>query len=524
MKRINVMMLMVAVMTCAACLMGCKTLNGHSAPDDRSIVVLFENDVHCGVEGYAKMAGLRDAVRDTAYVAVVSSGDYLQGGTIGAISHGRYIADIMHHVGYDALSLGNHEFDYYVPVLDTLIRRIGAPATCVNFRTMEGKRVYSEYVMKRYGKRKVAFVGAVTPTTLYTEAYSFFDKDDNQLYDLAEKEVYALVQQAVDHARKDGADYVVVLAHLGEDENTLNVDSHGLIRSTRGIDVVLDAHTHSVVPHTLVPDIDGHDVVIAQTGTKFENIGKLIIKSDGTILTELVPSANVTLVNRDVQQATDSVISLVDELIRRPVCDSEVDLRILDEKGYQLVRVSETNAGDIVADAYRTITGADFAITNGGGIRAETKAGRLTYGDILSMLPYDNYVSIVDITGAELKALLKACTQFVPVKNGDFPQVSGIKFTVNVGMPESITDLVVLNRQTGNYEPIDLSRTYSLATIDYCITGGGLQGMLKKNHVVRPNICIYSDCLIQYVTKHLGGHIGKEYANQTGQGRITIKY
>ena len=501
----------------ASVLSGCKSTS-------KNIVVFYDNDVHCGVEGYAKLAGLRDAARDTAYSAVVSSGDFLQGGTIGAISSGQYIADIMKRVNYDAVTFGNHEFDYSIPRLQELISQITDNATCVNFTDMEGNRMYKDYVMKKYGKKKIAFVGAVTPTTLKSEAYSFFDKDDKQLYDLAPKTIFTLIQQAADKARKEGADYVIVLSHLGEDKNDMNVDSHIMIQSTTGIDAVLDGHTHSVIPNEVVMNKEGKPVLITQTGTKLNNVGKLIIRKDGKMTSELIPIDKVTVESKVVRQTIDSIKALADDLINKPVCKCDVDLRILDDEGYQMVRKEETNAGDITADAYRIMTGADIAINNGGGIRTECKAGNLTYGDIIGMLPYDNYVSIVDVTGAQLKELLAACTKFLPTRHGDFPQVSGMKFTVNVGKPESITDLMILNKTTNAYEPVVMDKVYNLATTDYCITGGGLQGLLKKNNITKLNICRYNDCLIDYVTKKLNGHIGKEYANPHGDGRITIKY
>lgn len=525
MKKLISSSLLFASLFGAAVFTGCTTSRQAHGRDaaKKSIVVIYDNDVHCGIDNYAKMAGLRDAVSDTAYTAIVSSGDYLQGGTPGALSHGQYIVDIMKHMHYDAITLGNHEFDYGVPVMLNLLKQVGSPVACVNFRDMQGKRIYEPYVMKQIGNKKLAFIGAVTPTTMATEAYAFFDKDDNQLYDLAQKEVYQLVQEQVDEARRNGADYVIILSHLGEDKNRMNVDSHGLIAATNGIDVVLDGHTHSVIPHDVVKNKDGKPVVITQTGTKLVNIGKLVISPEGNFSTELIPTDKWTRENAEVKQATDSINTLMNELVNRKVCKLDYDLRILDDRGKQAVRREETNAGDIVADAYRIITGADFAITNGGGIRSEAKAGELTYGDIIALLPYDNYVSLVEITGKQLVEVLEACTAFLPSTNGDFPQVSGMKFTVNASQnADRITDLVILNKQTNKYEPVDLNRTYQLATIDYCITGGGLQGKLKNNNVLKPSIVVYNECLIQYVTEHLNGHIGEEYAKP--QGRITIKY
>lgn len=502
---------------------GCKSTKSQVAQvPEKSIVIVYDNDAHCEIEGYAKMAGLRDAISDTAWVATVSCGDFLQGGTPGAISHGQYIVDIMKHMKYDAVTLGNHEFDYGVPAMFKLLEQIGSPVACVNFRDMQNKRIYEPYVMKQMGNKKVAFIGTVTPTALDTEAYSFFDTDDKQIYDLASDVTYQLVQEQADAARKAGADYVIVLSHLGEDKNNRNVDSHGLAKATAGIDVILDGHTHNVVPRVYENNKEGKPVLITQTGVKFLNVGKLIISPDGNITTELVDRAKIDNVNAEVQQATDSINKILDATVKKPICKCDVDLRILDDQGLQEVRKAETNAGDLVADAYRIVTGADFAITNGGGIRTEVKAGNLTYGDIVSLLPYDNYVSIVEVTGQELKDVLAACTQFLPTRNGDFPQVSGIKFTVNVGQAESISNLVVLNKATNEYEPVDLKKTYQLATIDYCITGGGLQGKLKKNTIIKPNIIIYNECLIQYVTETLNSHITDQYAEP--QGRITIKY
>ena len=488
----------------------------------RSIVVLYENDVHCNIDGYAKFAGLRDAISDTACVAVVSCGDFLQGGTVGAISKGQYVVDVMRSVGYDAVTLGNHEFDCKTPRMFSLFSSLQCPVTCVNLRNLtDGSFPFAPYIIKDMAGKKVAFVGVTTPTTVVAEEYAFFDENGMQLFELCPDETYSLVQKAVDGARAENADYVVVLAHLGEGTNDFNVDSHGLIRSTTGIDVVLDGHTHSVIPSDTVHNKLGVAVIISETGTKFANIGKLLITADGHMSTCLIPVADVACLNPTVRQVTDSVKALVEEKTDAKVCTSDVKLVILDADGKQEVRKGETNAGDLVADAYKDMTGADFALTNGGGIRSELPAGTLTYGDIISLLPYDSYVCTVEITGAQLVGLLGACTRSVPNESGDFPQVSGLKFTVWAG-DSRVSDVMVENKADGSFEPLDMERTYLLATIDYCISGGGFKGLLKHNKVTRRTGVLYSDCLIRYLQQTLQGHIDKQYA--APQGRITIKY
>ena len=488
---------------------------------DKSIVVLHENDVHCSIDGYTHLAGLRDAIADTAYVAVVSCGDYLQGGTAGAISRGRYVVDIMRTVGYDAITLGNHEFDYPVSYTSGLLKSIDAPIVCTNFYAF-GKRksVYKPFVIKRFGKTKVAFVGVVTPTALLTETSAFYD-GDKQIYDLRADDVYQLVQKAVDKARKKGADYVIVVSHLGEDPNATNVESHGLIAATRGIDLVLDGHTHNIIPADSVKNADGKMIPVVQTGTQYQNIGKVLIGKDGRLTNRLLPPQEfASYSNARVSAATDSVRNLMRELTQRVVCHSDVMLCIYDAQGRQQVRMAETNSGDLICDAYRTVSGADIALANGGGIRKEKLAGDLTYGDIADILPYDNNLWVVEATGETILELLRKNTSFLPVEDGSFPQVSGLRFTVHVA-DHSVSDVEVMNK-AGEYEPIVAEKTYTVATIDYCVTGGGFYNVLKNCKVVSRGNTLYRDVLIDYIEHHLGGRISNDYAEP--QGRIKIIY
>ena len=510
---------------------------------ERSLVILYENDVHCGVDGYAKMAGLRDAIAaaDTAYVCCVSSGDFLQGGTAGAISQGQYIADIMHEMDYAALTLGNHEFDYGIPRMTQLIGCIGAPVTCVNYYCeADGRLAYAPYVMHQMGPRKVAFVGCLTPTTLDSEAYSFYDKEGKSVgYTLAKDDVYERVQRSADAARRAGADYVVVLSHLGENPTYTNTDSHGLVAATTGIDAVLDGHTHSIVPCCLVANKDGRAIPVTQTGTQFVNVGKLVIRTDGRLTTELLPTKDLTQLNGRVKAVTDSIESLSAELTKRVVCHSDFPIRIYADDGSRIVRNQECNAGDLVADAFLSVSGADVAMCNGGGIRNQLVAGDLTYGDVLSLLPYKNTLMTVDVTGDVLERLLQACCKIAPNETGDFAQVAGVRFHLTLpanpeALPKNasaggiepkesavVSQIEVYNKQSGAYEPLDRERHYVVCTTDYCVTGGGFFGILKEGRVLQENLFLYSDALIDYVTKTLGGQIPERYREP--QGRIVME-
>lgn len=528
-----------------------KTIHGKSSKASKNLVILYENDVHCAIDGYQKMAGLRDAIQDTAYCLMVSCGDFLQGGTPGAISSGKYVVDIMKTMHYDAMTLGNHEFDYGTPRMKELLSFMQAPVTCVNLRTTDTKqRLFAPYIINKVGKHKIAFVGALTPTTLQTEAIGFYDKDGRQTLELAPTEVYQMVEDAALEARRKGADIVIVLSHLSEDNNQYGITSHGLIKNTTAIDAVFDGHSHSVVPQHVIKNREGKPVVITQTGTQFANVGKCFVpladkavqkkgckkkKTNdfkGLITTELIPTKTIQGENAIVKNATDSVTALFQETINRIICHSDVPVTINGNDGKRAVRFSETNAGDLVCDAFRHATGAQISMNNSGGIRTSLPAGDLTYGDIISLLPFQNMVSVVEVSGQKVIDLLNACTQFLPNEHGDFPQVAGIRFTVDMSAEPTVdangnktlkrvSNVEIYDDATRTYSPINPAATYTLATTDYCIGGGGLQAVLQDITPTRANVIHYAQSLIKYVTEALHGHIGNEYTKP--KGRIIIK-
>ena len=487
----------------------------------KSIVILYENDVHCGIDGYKKLAGLRDAINhsDTAYAGAVCVGDFLQGNTTGAISKGQYIADIMRLMDYHALTLGNHEFDYGVPRMKELLEQIGAPVVSANFyETGAPEPYYAPYVIHQYGNKKVAFVGATTPEAMVLEGYAFYDTNGILLYDLKAKTFYQLIQQAVDKARSEGADYVVLLSHVGETTQSLGFNSHLLVNKTRGIDVVLDGHSHEIFEGVPVKNLDGREIAVTQTGTQFANVGKLLITPDGRMTTHLIKTKDIPYEDVKVTAATDSIHKLVNAVTSEVVAYSDYRLVVTDANDQMMVRGQETNAGDIVADAYRHAMKADIGMENGGGIRNDIKAGDITYGDIIGMLPYDNTLRRIAVSGEQIQAMLTRCTAMVPVLDGNFPQVSGLRFTIH-SKSHRVSDIEVLQAD-GSYKPIDLHHTYSVALTNYNHDAGGFFDCFKKCPVLQESTLRYYEALSDYLGKVLGGTTGKTYAEP--QGRIRI--
>ena len=295
MKRSFYLLLLVALLA------GCQRT--------KPIVILYENDVHCAVDGYARLAGQRDAERQlTPYVSVVSCGDFAQGNTVGSLTEGEAVVRIMNAVGYDYLTVGNHEFDYNVSQMQHLSELLTGKTLCCNFSrlTDDGEcDLYPAYEVKNYGGTKVGFIGVATPSTFRSSTPTYFvDDEGNLLYDFHQSDTYQRVQQAVDAARGEGAEIVIVLSHLGDDPEVAY--SRGLIAATHGIDIVLDGHAHHLLNERLVND-QGDSVTLSSTATKFAYIGRLTIDKDNRLSNELLPIADCHRVNQAVLDTIQAV-------------------------------------------------------------------------------------------------------------------------------------------------------------------------------------------------------------------------
>ncbi len=521
------------------CLLLCFVPFASAAESD--IVILYENDAHCAVDGYSKLAAMKQELLLTNdHVSVVSCGDFVQGSSLGAISQGEYIVNIMNLVGYDALTLGNHEFDYRLDRLQELIAIMDTKPVCSNFQKLgENETVFEPFSIVSYGDTDIAFIGVTTPDTLTSSSPTqFMDENGNYTYTFHSTDLYDTVQKSIDAAQAAGADYIVALSHLGTESVNEKWSAQALVQHTSGFDAVLDGHSHSVVESMTVTDESGEEVVISSTGTQFAHIGKLTIEADGDIVTTLIPTATYDAtdpaIDAYIAQINEEYAALGDRIIGK----SLVDLTTLDENGNRLIRTEETNLGDFCADAFRVVTGADIGVINGGGIRADMAAGNITFNDILSVFPFNNTVCMVEVSGQQIVDLLELGVMLYPEENGSFQHVSGITFTLDGSIPSSVVldengvfvsvagdyrvkDVCVLDPDTNTYEPLDPDAFYTLASHNYLLLDhGNGASMLNDSKVLLNNGMLDVELLEVFITEHLGGVIGEEYA--VSQGRITI--
>lgn len=520
------------------------TLIPHSAfALQQDIIILYTNDVHCGIEdnlGYAKVAGYKqDLLQQNPNVILVDAGDAIQGAPIGKLTNGEAIINIMNAMGYDFAIPGNHEFDYGMTQFLSLVPKLNSGYYSFNLidkRT--NKNILPAYKIFQFEDTKVALIGATTPNTLTSSTPTYFqDEQHNFIYTFCEdstgQKFYDKLQQTVNTVRELGADYVILVGHLGINGSTPRYNSMTIANSTQGIDAIIDGHSHEIIPNLTINNKQGKPVLITQTGTKLQYLGKLTITPQGNISSELLN--NLTTIDTTTADIIAQEKIKFEPLLQQTIGKSTIKLTTIDpQTKLRLVRSGETNFGDFVTDAFKTVLHADVAIANGGSIRNELPIGTFTYNDILTTFPFGNMCMSIEVTGQQLLDALELGAMNAPEEFGGFLQISGATYTIDTTIPSN----VLLNEQ-GNFvkvngayrvkdvqingKPLDLQKKYTIAGTSYILHNGG-NGMTMFNYskIVQNEYMTDVDVLIEYIQNHLNATIGSEYTNPYGQNRITI--
>ena len=296
MKRKNwICLASAAVLTAALLPLPKQFLSADSAKSD-DIVILYTNDVHCAVDTNIGYAGLalyqRELEAQYEHVFTVDAGDAIQGAPVGSATKGKDIITLMNAVGYDVCIPGNHEFDYGMDCLLERSKELTCGYISCNLRdTEQDKTLFAPYQILEAGDKRIAFVGVTTPVTFMSSTPVIFQNEDGEyIYSFYEQEgaLIPCIQDSVDAARKENPDYVILLGHLGENGVKPQWSTPEVVSQLKGVDAVIDGHSHEEISAQKVRDADGKTVIITQTGTKLKNIGKLTISGDGTIHTELI--------------------------------------------------------------------------------------------------------------------------------------------------------------------------------------------------------------------------------------------
>ncbi len=456
------------------------------------ITIAHTNDTHARIEegkyagmGFAKMATkVKELRAANPNFLLLDAGDTFHGQTIATLVKGESVVKSMNEMGYDAMAAGNHDFNYGQERLLELNEMTNFPIMGAN--VMKGEEVFlPEYIIKEVGGVKFGIFGLASPETAYKT-------HPNNVKGIVFADPVATAQKMVDML-KDQTDVIIALAHIGIDEETI-VKSTDIATKVDGIDLIIDGHSHTDLEKGMV--VNGTTIVQAGEYDKNMGIVELVVtdkKVSSITASLLTKDAAADIVADPAVQAVIDEVKAANEVITSvKVGDATINLD--GERGQ--VRTGETNLGNYITDAMLDETGAQIAITNGGGIRASITPGEVTKGDVITVLPFGNFIVTKDLKGSDIKAAIEHGIDSYPGAKGAFPHVAGLtyKFDPNMEVGNKITEIMV------NGVALDMDKMYEVATNDFMAAGGDGYTMFGDD-AVKGEFAALDEAVINYMAK-----------------------
>lgn len=454
-----------------------------------TVTIVHTNDTHSRVEagiGFAKIGAKVKALKEVnPNTVVVDAGDTLHGQTFATISKGESIIKVMNAVGYDVMTPGNHDFNYGQERLKELAELANFPIISSNVVKADGTTLLDPYVIKEVEGLKIGIFGLSTPETAYktspknVEGLTFVDPVET-------------AKKMVKELQEKGVDAIVALMHMGIDKESK--DTSYLVRdNVEGIDLIIDGHSHSTLDTI---DNEGKATKIVSTGEYSNNLGIVNLTFEAGELKSVEPTAftseEAAALEGDADIAAMIAQTTEENKVITSVVVGKTDVELDGVREH--VRAGETNLSNLITNAMLTSSGADIAITNGGGIRASIDVGDITMEEIITVLPFGNYVIVKEYKGSQILAALEHGTASYPEPAGSFAQVAGATFTLDLNKEagKRVSDVKI------NGEALDLNQTYKVATNDFMAVGGDGYEMLKEGNLV-VELQGLDEILIEYV-------------------------
>lgn len=498
-----------------------------TATPEETVTILHTNDIHGrieegrGVIGVAKLATAVEEARAEGITLVLDAGDAFQGLPISNSTKGEDMAEIMNEIGYDAMAVGNHEFDFSLEQAEKYKETLNFPLLSANTYVNDARLFEASAVIDKTPEvagDEFVVIGVTTPETA-TKTHP------NNIVGVEFRDPITEVETVIAEIEsKASYNNYIILAHLGIDSTT-PVEWRGstlaealaaneVLKNKRVI--VIDGHSHSVSQLQY-----GTNVTYTQTGSYLSAIGKLTLSAAGV---------EAKLISTEEGQALAPNQAIADKVAAiKEKYEAENAVVVLENSPVELngdrsnVRVRETNLGNLVTDALYDYgqTGfankTDLAVTNGGGLRATiAKDKPVTKGDIIAVLPFGNSIAQIEVTGQQILDMFKKSLGSAPQTqegelvlddngyplleaSGGFLHVSGAYVVYDPTLPieERILGVQILDRETETYKDIDLSKTYYLATNDFLAAGGDGYDMLGGAREEGPSMdSILADYLV----------------------------
>ncbi|MCP1160552.1 MULTISPECIES: bifunctional metallophosphatase/5'-nucleotidase [Bacillus] len=466
-----------------------------SAAGTKKITILHTNDSHGrAVEsdndgmGFAKISTLvKKFESENPNTLLLDAGDTFHGTNFATLNKGDSIAEIMNKVGYDGMAAGNHDFNYGYQRLLELEKKVVFPVLSANVKKQDGTRLLKPYEIKEVDGIKLGIFGLSTPETHYkthpknVEGLTFTDPA-------------AEAREMVKELKAQNVDAIIAVTHLGIDESSTDT-SIKVAKEAPGIDLIVDGHSHSV----LVEGLKGeNDTLIVSAGEYTKNLGTVELTFDGKKIVsktaklikkeetaDIVPDPAVEEVIKKIQSAQEEILSQV---------IGKTAVKLDGER--EQVRGGETNLGNLITDAMVDVTGADMAITNGGGIRASIDAGDITKGDVITVLPFGNYIVTKKLKGLQIKAGIENGVSAYPDVKGAFPHVSGLTFAIDPSQPAGSR----VHSMKIDGKAVDMNKEYVVATNDFMAAGGDEYTSFNDSPILNEYQAL-DEALINYIQK-----------------------
>ncbi len=494
MKRITTIRLV------AAAMLGLATI---TASADR-LVILHTNDTHSQIDpddkdlgGVARRKVLIDSVRASEpHVLLIDAGDVVQGTLYFNLYGGEVEQKIMNALGYDFRILGNHEFDNGVDSLAAVLSLANSEFLATNYDLSKSplNSKFHKYAIREIAGRRIGFIALnLQPAGMISEG----NYDGVEYLDAVE----AANSSAWWLKNIEKCDMVIAISHIGYNPTVPPGDVY-LASNTRNIDLIIGGHSHDYIDPAAtdgkyrwrVPNADGKEVLITQIGKMGRGLGEITIDLDN-----LSAKSRVIPVNSRLDSRIDpEIVSLiapyrhgVDSLMLVPVGKAKIELP---QSSDALLNWS---TDVILARGRQLAADVDFAILNKYGIRRGLPKGTVTEGQIKTMLPFNNRVWVIDIKGRDL---MTAFEQMARIGGNGVSEGVDIKF--EAGTAALDYNDAKIESVTINGSPIDLDRTYRVATIDYLAKGGDYMPTLKNHTLVAQSAGVVYDDVLAYIKQH----------------------
>lgn len=434
------------------------------------------------VSGFAYLAQLinEERSKNPEGTILLSAGDMFQGTPQSNIFRGEPVVEIMNLLNFDAMAIGNHEFDWGQETLQKLVSLSKFPYLSANIFDKDGKYLpyLKPYIILERKGLKIAVIGLTTPETAYITKPDY-------VQNLVFKNPEEVLPRIIDEVRNKGANLVVVLSHLGFDADK------NLAEKVSGIDVIIGGHSHTVVINPAIV----RGVIITQAGYNGIYLGvlELKIQPDTNMILGYTKENELKTVFAGPENKFDEKVAQIIDKYNNQL--KEEFAKVVGETLVDLVRNynEESNVGNVICDAMREATSADIAFQNSGGIRTDINKGPITMELVYTLLPFDNVLVVMDLTGAQILKLLE---QSATLEKGILQQ-SGLKVKYDMTKPKGQRVLEVF---VGD-KPLELDKVYKVVTNDFLAAGGDNFVTFKEGKNL-----VYGDMLrdvfIEYLKKH----------------------